>query len=207
MIERFEGDAGKFLRIEVLRSQKIVQGDAVIATKLSELVTLRELNCDDVLIVEGERDNDMYFLLSGQVSIRVKGREVANREANDHIGEMALIHPAAKRSASVVAVNDETVVARISEPTFSALANDHPRLWRLIAVELCERLRQRNKLVRNVNQHPVLFVGSSGESLPIAREVQDGLKHDKIAIRILGRVGRRAPLLAGCVRRPIPGEL
>lgn len=183
MIGRFEGDKGKPVLIETLRGQRIVQGDLTTATVLSEHVSLRQLQPNEVLIVEDQPDNDLFFILSGRVAVTVKGRQVAERKAGDHVGEMALIDPSARRSASVIAI-EETVVATIKEPAFSEIGQTHSRLWRLLAVELCQRLCQRNRLVRPVNGCPLIFVGSSVESLPIAREIQDGLQHDSLTVRI-----------------------
>ena len=70
-------------------------------------------------------------------------RDVASRSAGEHVGEMALVDPEAQRSASVTAVTD-SVVAGITEPEFSALADRFPRLWRRIALELASRLRDGN---------------------------------------------------------------
>jgi CRP/FNR family transcriptional regulator, cyclic AMP receptor protein len=69
--------------------------------------------------------------LSGKCSVLVNGRVVASRSAGEHVGEMALVDPEAQRSASVTAVTD-SVVAGITEPEFSALADRFPRLWRRI---------------------------------------------------------------------------
>jgi CRP-like cAMP-binding protein len=83
------------------------------------------------------------LILSGMFSVTVMGRTVASRTAGEHVGEMAVVDPEARRSASVAAVTD-SVVARITEPEFSALADRFPRLWRRIALELASRLRDRS---------------------------------------------------------------
>ena len=183
MIRRFEGEEGKRLLVDAIRRQRIVQGDETLAVQLSGETELREVLPDEELIVENESDNDFFFILSGRVSVVVKGRQVALRGAGEHVGEMSLIDPGERRAASVRAI-EETVVAAISEPSFSAIANSHPRLWRLIAVEVSSRLRQRNGLVQPVNQRPVLFVGSSTESLCVARAVQESLEHDPVTVTL-----------------------
>ncbi|MBK7999022.1 MAG: nucleotide-binding protein [Verrucomicrobia bacterium] len=60
------------------------------------------------------------------------------------------------------------------------MANAHPSLWRNIAAELASRLLQRNALVSKPNEKAKLFVISSKEALPIAREIQSILQHDLI---------------------------
>ena len=183
MIERFQDESGARRLIEALRQQRFLQGDSEVAAELSRIAVLREFNSGEVIIAEKASDNDLYCILAGKVAVHVNGRHVAVRSAGDHVGEMAMIDPSARRCATVIAI-DETVVAHVPEQSFVDFADKHPRLWRLLAVELCNRLRQRNALVRMVNTVPVLFVASSVESLPIAREIQDGLKHDDVVVRI-----------------------
>ena len=183
MIERFKGEAGARRLIDALSQQRLLRGDTAVAAELSRIAVLRAFKPGETLIAERATDNDLFCILVGKVAVHVNGRHVASRSAGDHVGEMAMIDPSARRCASVIAV-DETVVAQVPEQSFVELADQHPRLWRLLAVELCSRLRQRNALVRTVNTDPVVFVASSVESLPIAREIQDGLKHDNVVVRI-----------------------
>ena len=96
---------------------------------------------------------------------------------------MALIDPSARRSASVVAIA-QTVVTKISEASFRLLADKYPRVWQLIAVELGERLRQRNQFVTSTNPHPVVFVGSSRESLHIAQAIRIDLDCTDVDVRL-----------------------
>ena len=78
----------------------------------------------------------------------------------------------------------EVVVARVSASAFIDLADANPRLWRNIARGLAERLRQRNRFVPPVNPRPVLFVGCSTESLPVARAIQSALEYDPIVVNV-----------------------
>ena len=150
MIERFEGESGKRLLAEALADQGIVNGNRKIAADLHEVALLRELDSGDGLITQDAEDNDIFFIISGSLTIEANGRPVATRCAGTHVGEMALIDRKARRSATVVAA-EKTVVARVSEPDFSRVADDYPDLWRRIAVELCDRLRNRNRMIRRPN--------------------------------------------------------
>lgn len=176
MIERFEGTGGKRLLIESLCNQTIVCGNDGLASALEKVAELRELNQDDVLIEQGAEDNEVYFIIAGSFSILVNGRQVAERHAGTHVGEMALIDTKAARSATVVATS-RSVIAKVSEPDFSQVANTHPKLWRRIAVELCERLHNRNNLIRPPNEVPNVFICSSSESLPYAEAIKLGLDY------------------------------
>ncbi len=77
----------------------------------------------------------------------------------------------------------DVVAARISASDFAALADTNPKLWRNVARELSERLRQRNRFVPPANPRPVLFVGCSTESLSIGRAIRSALKHDPMVVR------------------------
>jgi len=183
MIERFEGKDGRRLVVEALRTQLIIGDELSLAEQIADSCEIVSFMQGDMIIQEAASDNEIYFILSGNLSIRVGGREVAVRSARRHVGEMALIDPAKQRSASVVAL-DTVVVARVSEPEFTAIADNNPRLWRNIAREMGDRLRQRNRFVEPMNPRPGLFVGCSVEALPIARELQSGLSHDPIIVKV-----------------------
>ena len=111
-------------------------------------------------MTEGEFTSDIYFILSGKVAIRIKGTQVNERVPGDHVGEMALIDTAHPRSATVTAL-EKTEVARVSEADFTAIAKDHPEMWRRLCVELGSRLRQRSTSIHSPNKVPIVFIGSS----------------------------------------------
>ncbi len=183
MIERFQGVDGKRRLIDALLSQKAVHRAPEMADDLAASVTLEEFGPGDYLVKQDGEDTDMFFLLTGKVEILVNDRVLATRTAGEHVGEMSLIDTKARRSASLL-VKETTVVARITEPAFSAIAAKHPTLWRYLALELGSRLRERNKWTRQPNSKPHLFIGSSVESLAVAREIQAIFAHDKWVVKL-----------------------
>ncbi len=186
MISRFQGAGGRLRLVSALRAQRIICDDEQLAQEVAEIATLLQIEPNvptSEFIKQGAADNDIYLILAGKVSVRVNGREVATRASAFHVGEMALIDPTARRSASVVAV-EQTVLARIPEMSFDSLAERFPRLWRRLALDLAERLRQRGRFVSSPNPQPVLFIGSSVEKLAIAREIQCGFSHDQMVVTV-----------------------
>ena len=183
ILNRFAGPSGKNNLITALQAQSIIQGNTYIASHICDRVTLIEHPVGSTIIIQDSADNDLYFILSGRVAIRVNNRDIAFRTAGTHIGEMAMIDPSARRSASVIAT-ESTLVARISAQDFCSIADKYPVIWKCIAIELGNRLRQRNQYVKPPNLIPALFIGSSKESVPILNLLLDQLGKSKNMILI-----------------------
>ncbi|POO57211.1 TIR domain-containing protein [Agrobacterium rosae] len=179
MKERFDGQNRAAL-IGSLKRQ-FDSGDSAVAEAIASGGDLVEFKAGDLLIKEGEEDNDVFFLVSGQVAVVVKGQEVRQLKSGDHVGEMAAIEPSQRRAASVVAL--ETVVAvKMGGGNFTDLADKFPPLvWRALAQELSRRLYDRNKHMATPNDKPRMFIMSSVEGLAVANEIQTGLQHDVLA--------------------------
>lgn len=178
----YSGSRGRQLLISCVRRQSIVSDNSELARSLCGCGVLQEVPKGDVLTRQGDPDNDILLIVHGEVSITVNDRVVANRHAGTHVGEMALVDPLATRSATVVAVKP-TVVLRVPEHKFSALGKKHPSLWRRIASELANRLRERNRYLAPPHNRPVLFIGSSSEGLPVLDAVHSITRTRKVVPR------------------------
>jgi CRP/FNR family transcriptional regulator, cyclic AMP receptor protein len=175
MKERFEHDDQAL--IDALRRQEFVGGDSELAKAFAKRGQIVEFHKGDKIITQDGEDNDLYFLLAGSVVIVIKGSERGTRKAGQHVGEMAAIEPAQKRSASVVA-QDTLVALKVSSADFMSIGHAHPQIWLPIARELSRRLCQRNNDIPPSNDYPKLFVISSVEALDVAREIQTQLERD-----------------------------
>jgi CRP/FNR family transcriptional regulator, cyclic AMP receptor protein len=178
MIEKFQGEANRRKLLDALRRQVIVEGDDVLAERLCGVLELREYQPGDRIIEQGADDDDLYLIIAGRVSVNVYGHTIDSMKAGDLFGEMSLIDPRERRSASIFAV-EQTVVAKITEPTFTELADEFSVLWRRIACCEADRVRARNALIRQRNLLPVLFIGSASESRDVIRAIQNDLRHDR----------------------------
>lgn len=181
-IDRFVGGAKSPALLQALRDQYIVHGNMSLATALAAVAKVEEHLPGALLIEQGKADNDLLFILIGEVVVVINGQEIAYRRAGEQVGEMALLSVGALRSASVV-TRDTVVTARVTEVDFIAVADAHPEAWRRIAAELGNRLRQRTRFIRQRNLTPILFVGSSRESLPIVEALMDGWKAAPFIVR------------------------
>ncbi len=182
MISRFNGSAGKDLLFEVLSNNNLLRGVSNIDefVEISELV---EVPKGQQIIVQGGTDNDIYLILSGSFDIIINGRTIATRRVESHVGDMALIDPTARRSATVSAA-EHSLVLKCPETQFTDFANKNPRLWRRIAVELARRLTERSKFIPTPRSEPVLFLGCSKEALKLAQEIQSILDYDSVVVEI-----------------------
>jgi predicted nucleotide-binding protein len=148
-----------------------------IAEKLVTAGELMEVPAGTAFINQGEQSSDVFFIVAGKVEVRVNGKIVANRFPGDHIGEMAAIEPTQARSASVIPV-EPTVLLKVSEREFSAIAERFPDMWRRIAAALARRLAQRNHLVTVQRERVRVFIMSSVEALPIVDLLIKQFEHD-----------------------------
>lgn len=172
---RFSGERGGALVLEALKDQKIILGNADAAEELKSRGQLVFFEPGEFVVHEDSWDNDLIFILSGRVNILITGFKVAERTDGQHIGELALIDPSHPRAASAVAT-EPTVALLVSEQDFSAVATHFPDMWRQIAKEIAQRLRQRKKFIRPSNPIPFLFVACASESLDVAYSLKDGVE-------------------------------
>lgn len=160
--------------LDIFKTQILVGGDQSIANCLAKKAKIIEHPGLREIMTQGASDDDIYFILSGSVSVKVNNREVAVRKAGEHIGEMALIDTSSRRSASICTL-ENSIFARVSEQEFTKIANRYPTMWRRIAVTIAQRLRERNKYQSVPRSEPAIFIGSSSEGLKVAECIRNYL--------------------------------
>lgn len=77
--------------------------DAPTIARLVGLLTARKVPAGDVIVSKGEEADGMYFIASGQVEVELPQGSVHLGEG-DFFGEIALLSPDARRTATVTAV-------------------------------------------------------------------------------------------------------
>lgn len=177
MLQRFQGDDGRRLRVQALLTQKLVTGNQELAERLADSATFFEVAKGHTVIEQNAPDNDVFMIIAGSFNVLVNGRLVGRRFANDHVGEMAAIEMTQRRAASIVAT-EPSVVAQISEAEFAAIGQRYPEVYLSVARELSRRLHQRNAHVGAARDRTKVFIISSVESLGVARIVQNSFAHD-----------------------------
>jgi predicted nucleotide-binding protein len=183
LVDRFVGSDGERALRDALGAAKLIQGKPDLIEAFVAAGAVISCSAGTVLIEQGGDDNDVYLLIAGSCDIVVNGRKIAHRGPGDHVGEMAAIEPTQQRSASVIAAA-EVVALKVSEPAFHSIAQAHPSIYKDIARELARRLLQRNVLIGGFREKVRLFIISSVEALPIAREIQNAFEHDPFSVVI-----------------------
>jgi CRP/FNR family cyclic AMP-dependent transcriptional regulator len=176
-VDRYLGANGRRLRLDALASSKLVGGDPDLAAQFDDNGEVVVFGPNETVIEQGADDNDVFLILSGVCRIVVNGRIVGQRGPGDHIGEMAAVQHAQRRSATVITV-EGCVLLKVRESEFTHLADHHPRIYREIAKELARRLLQRNAGIGAYRDKIRIFIISSVEALPIARALQNAFEHD-----------------------------
>jgi CRP/FNR family transcriptional regulator, cyclic AMP receptor protein len=180
---RFSSTEGSRLLRDLLLRQPLVEGKDDIAHELALVSMICPFETNDAIIVQGAADTDIFLILVGSVIVSPNGREDTIRSAGTHVGEMAAIDPAALRSATVRA-REPSVLVRITEPDFSRVASAHPHIWRYLAREMADRLRQRVAKVPARKPISRVFIGSSSEGLSPAKVLQGVLPTDFLEVKL-----------------------
>ncbi|MBR2173453.1 MAG: nucleotide-binding protein [Sphingopyxis sp.] len=181
VIDRFRGDAGRENLIDSLMEQAIAGGNRDIANEFADRLDLVAVAQGEALITQDADDNDLFLIVAGSFNVIINGRNVAVRGRGDHVGEMALIEPTQRRSASVIA-GESSIVAKLSSAQVTDIASRHPEIYRAIARALARRLLERNRLVGAHREIIKVFIISSAEALPVARIIQNSFEHDPFQV-------------------------
>jgi CRP/FNR family cyclic AMP-dependent transcriptional regulator len=142
-LDPFTGTEGKKRLAKALKSHELIGNDEALARKFAEQATVEEFSSGKTLLKQRATDKYIYLILDGEVSVEVNGKRVATSGPGVPIGEMALLDPSGGRSASAIAIKD-TMVARITQAKFEALAKEYPQIWRGVARQLARHVRRHN---------------------------------------------------------------
>jgi predicted nucleotide-binding protein len=183
MLSRFQGKEGMRRLITALMKQDIVENNRALAAQIARLGVLECVQAETNFIVQDAKDNDIFFIVSGQADIFVNDKRLRSRKDGECVGEMAAIDPAKPRAATVRA-RTELVYVRLSEPCFRTLSNRYPKMWSPIAKTLGDRLRQRNGFHKVPNPKPIVFIGSSTESSPLADAIKAAFLPDEVKVLV-----------------------
>ena len=117
-----------------------------------------------VVFRQGDPGDCLYYIRWGSVGVYVNYREkneekLAELRTGDYFGEMGLLDHEA-RSATVVSLDHDTVLNRISEDEFDVFLRDNPARVVDILKRLSHKLRKATKGYREVCQAVSESVGA-----------------------------------------------
>ena len=126
---------------------KIFQGiDRSIVEKIVTSARERQFSQWDVLMNEGELSNgEGYIIKSGAVSISIQGNKVAELNAGDIVGEMALLSEE-ERSATVKALDEVEAIVLTLGDLIEMINNDENKINKEIIRRIEENLENEEAL-------------------------------------------------------------
>lgn len=178
---RFEGPENRNRLLEALAGQRLVGNDQALAVALADQGVLVHLAPDELLIRQGDWDDDVYFILAGEFQILVNGQPKAVRGPGVHVGELAGIDGARARTATVKALK-ESLVLKVGLAAMTAISANDVAIWKRVANVVAERLEERNSEIGSANAVPRVFIISSSEAKPVVEQLV--LNLDSTAIRV-----------------------
>jgi CRP/FNR family cyclic AMP-dependent transcriptional regulator len=148
--------------IRALMGQKTICSEPE-AELIARNGTVSSFKNGDIIAKQGTLGLEAYFVLSGSVEVRISGHPYKQRGKNELIGEMSILQPGGLRSADLISTSDDTNLFVISVSKFHEVAKQCGDLWRCIAIEISERLKQRDSMFIPPNDRPNIFIASSSE--------------------------------------------
>jgi len=102
---------------------------------------------DEYVFREGDRSNEMYYLMSGTVAVKLGGEVVRELKTGEYFGEMAVLANAT-RSMDAVVTSNHAQVLRISAENIETLLIEEPRIAMSFLREMALRLRQNTGIAK-----------------------------------------------------------
>lgn len=115
----------------------------------------RNYNAGEVIFKEGEKGNEMFYIMSGSVRLTLRSEysEAGKKEQTlkimqkgEYFGEMALLI-GTPRTTSAQAEEDNTVVLAITPENFETILREEPKIALLFLKELAQRLKKTNEFL------------------------------------------------------------
>ncbi len=178
-------EKGRLNLVKSLKEQTLLRNLENINAIISEII-----KCIEVITlssgeeIHGENDlakNYLYFIFIGECRGLKNNNEVALLPAGEFFGEFPILDPTTPYNITAQAYGD-SCFGKISELDLDALGKKYPEIWLNMAQILAKRLRDQNDKFysKPLNEVPRLFIGSSTESLKVAKCLKRLLKSEKL---------------------------
>ena len=109
---------------------------------------MKVYNAEEIIVRQGEKGESMYYVLAGKVGVYInygtpEEKKLAELNEQQFFGEMSLLNNEV-RSATVIALEDDTCVQQIDRDNFVEFCTEHPEKVFAIMQQLSSRLREAN---------------------------------------------------------------
>lgn len=139
--------------------------------RIMQVAEVRAFAPGDAVVSEGDRGDELFIVLSGQVQVVRNETVLTDFGQGEHFGEMALIR-AMPRSATITATESSELIALHRADFFEILRKEHELavklLWQFLGV-LADRLDQTSRDLSNAKTE-LLAEDISAEIFPDAEE-------------------------------------
>ena len=139
----YDGETGRERVIAILRENPVVDGQGEVAATLYDRGAFQGFSKGEDLILQGANDDDVYFLLFGEVDILIDKKWRAKRVAPNQVGEMAALDAGMPRSATVRAKTDAVYAWKVPAQNFNELFVADGKAALRIRRELSSRHREQ----------------------------------------------------------------
>ncbi|MBI5194914.1 MAG: YihY family inner membrane protein [Nitrospirae bacterium] len=100
----------------------------------------RSYNSGEIIFKEGDTGRDMFFVLSGAVSISKNEQTLKTMKEGDYFGEMSMLIQS-PRTAAAVASEPNTQLLIISQDNFEIILREEPKVLLSVLKEMAQRLK------------------------------------------------------------------
>lgn len=105
---------------------------------------IRHAGGGDHLFYEGDEGREMYYVVSGEVSLQKEGRELRRMGPGDYFGEMSMILELPRTAAACV-VSAHATFLSIARENFDLILRENPEIVRRILREMALRLKDTSE--------------------------------------------------------------
>ncbi len=109
---------------------------------------VRRYDRDELLFREGEGGSEMFYVLSGAVTLTKGGKVLKVMKEGDFFGEMSMLIEAARTATATASEPDTTLVA-VAQENFETILRENPEIVRRILKEMALRLKSTNEQLRS----------------------------------------------------------
>jgi CRP-like cAMP-binding protein len=112
--------------------------------RIASLADELDVPAGRVLMRQGEYGHECFVILDGRARVSFRGRRAVTLRPGDSFGEMALLQPRGKRSATVTAETDMDLLV-LGSREFSTMLEEVPPVARKVMAAVAERVRQAER--------------------------------------------------------------